>query len=130
MKKERMKMYNDFVQILLDKYMEDPNKSIVFSPYSILSLLAIIADSTAGKTRDEVIRVLGGKKDSGKFIEDLMNTFKELTKEGHFVSSNAVCIEKNMDDKIVKGYKEHLKENFDCELFCSSNMIDERDNGL
>ena len=47
--------YNDFARQLLWKYYEENNdQNIVMSPFSVLTLLVIAADATAGETRNEV----------------------------------------------------------------------------
>ena len=39
---------------------EHPGENIFISPLSVLLLLSIAADSTAGKTQEEIIRFLNG----------------------------------------------------------------------
>ena len=53
--------YNDITRKLLERYYDkNPNHNIVFSPFSIISLLTIVAESTDGDTKEELLKLLNG----------------------------------------------------------------------
>ena len=60
---------------------EKPGENIAFSPFSIISMLSILADATGGDTREEILNALYGwmKKREG-LPEQLRATGKELSR--------------------------------------------------
>ncbi len=56
--------YSGFTSLFLQKFAEKTgNGNMVFSPFSILSLLSILADATGGSTGREVQDLLQGEPD-------------------------------------------------------------------
>ena len=51
--------YNQLAkQFLCSLTAETPGENIVFSPFSIISILSILADAARGKTREEILQAL------------------------------------------------------------------------
>ena len=64
--------YNDLTSLFLQKFDEEAqDKNIVFSPFSIFSLLSILSDATNGATRREVQDLLYGNLPRQGFPEQL-----------------------------------------------------------
>ncbi|MBR5789735.1 MAG: hypothetical protein IKX99_06490 [Lachnospiraceae bacterium] len=60
--KDYEKEYNKITGELLERLnANNEGKNVIMSPMSIIMLLGILAESVGGDTRDEVIKVLGGK---------------------------------------------------------------------
>ena len=60
---------------------EKPGENIAFSPFSIISMLSILADATGGNTREEILNGLcGWMKKREELPEQLRATGKELSR--------------------------------------------------
>ncbi len=116
--------YNEITRTLMERFAEvKKGENIVLSPMSVIMLLGILADAVAGKTRDEIVRIIG----DGFSYEELMTILKQFQKEtsesGLLMSSNAVCVKDTIKESIKDGYEERLKESFDGRLFLSSDIV-------
>lgn len=116
--------YNELARTLLKKYAADKtDENIVVSPFSILMLLAIIANASNGKTRDEVIRLLGcetAMDEVEKLIRDIQN---QITKSGALNSANAAIVRNDMLASIVQSFDTEFKANYDGRIFGSNNIV-------
>ena len=116
--------YNKISRILMERFTREKNgENIAFSPMSIIMLLGMAADAVSGKSREEILSVVG----SGMAYEEFMDTLKSLqadmSRSKSLMSSNAVCVKENISGSIEKAYIERLKEIFDGRLFASENLI-------
>lgn len=100
------------------EYSNDEN--CVCSSYSLVVLLALLANGADGKTLKELTKSLGGHKTSelNSIIRDLSES---LSENGQFISSNVVCTSSDYRDKILKNYEQLIRENFDAEIFAATN---------
>ena len=136
--------YNELTGVFLRKFgerMQDGN--IVFSSLSILSMLSLLSDATAGTTRQEVLDLLYGGLPQQGFAEQLKAVRKELTRKSqddsgmldyedsfygrpvrdsseHFHTANAVCVRESVLESIQPGFRELLWEKYDSELYSSA----------
>ncbi len=117
-------VYNDLTSDLLSR-LNTKDKNLVLSPLSILTLLAIAADAANGKTKEEILNYLSGKEDTEDLIETVASIGDLLGKDKALNSANAVCIRKDLEDKVVPEYPKRLKEIFDGELFSSDDIVTE-----
>lgn len=78
---------------------------MLFSPYSLNLALEILANSVSGKSREEIINIIGTKH-----IPELPLDF-----------ANAVCVRPALKKSIARGYEKMLAE-YHGELFASDNM--------
>lgn len=116
--------YNELTRLFLERFASDyKNENIVFSPMSIILLLGIVADAVQGKSRDEILRVIGGKFS----YEELLGLFKEIqddaAESGSLVSSNAVCIKDRISRSIQEEYPKRLMDTFAGKLFSSDDIV-------
>lgn len=58
----------------------NPGENIVFSPFSVISQLSVLADTARGKTREDILRALCGDISPEGLPEHLKQTKYELTK--------------------------------------------------
>lgn len=116
--------YNAFAQQMLRKfYEENKDQNIVMSPFSVLMLLAIAADATAGDTRNEILKALSDDLGYDDVI-DLLCKIQSVLTEGRALSSaNAVCVQHSIEDTITPDYPSFLEAQFGGELFCSSDIV-------
>ena len=118
--------YNEITKVMLENFTKgNEGKNLVFSPVSIITLLGMAADSVAGKAREEIAEFIGG----GISFDDVMTVLKRMqkifTEGGSVVSSNAVCVKKEIRETITESYESRLKEIFDGELFSSENIVND-----
>jgi serine protease inhibitor len=116
--------YNAISRTMMERFTKEKNsENIVFSPMSIIMLLGMAADAVSGKSREEILNVVGG----GMAYDEFMGTIKSLQADMSYskslMSSNAVCVKENISGSIEKAYIERLKEIFDGRLFASENLI-------
>ncbi len=120
-KDKHIDAYNMISRSLLKNFVSSSKKNVVFSPYSIVVLLGILADATDSDTRMEILDSLG-ENEYTDFIKWLKRIQKEISADKAIVSSNAVCVRKDKADKIVSGYEKHLQDLFGGKLFVTENI--------
>ena len=57
--------------------------NIVFSPFSLMKILTILADSSAGKTREEIVKVLCPGIDYNEFCSQFIELEKKFKERPH-----------------------------------------------
>ena len=116
--------YNAFSRQLLESfYASGKDQNVVFSPFSILMMLAIASDATAGNTRNQIAHVLSDNMG----FDDVISTLKEIqaafTEHAALISANAVCINNNVEKSILPTFSDHIKEQFGGEIFSSADIV-------
>ena len=116
--------YNEFTRELLLEFGKNKG-NVVLSPFSILTLLCMAADSTDSKTREEVIDVVCKNQN----YDEIKNSIKELIKNvsdiGTLSIANTLCVNETIKDTIKPDFKERLEEDYMAELFSSKNIIED-----
>ncbi len=97
---------------------EDRGENVFLSPLSVLMLLSMAADATAGQTQAEIFHALG-QPNAGKALGALQEI---LCAEGVLNSANAVCIRKDKAAGVKKEFRDLLEQVYGGELFASENM--------
>ena len=117
------KNYSDFARKALETFASGNDKNVVFSPFSMFMLLAILADATKGEARKEILNVI-----ARGIYKDLTGTFagiqEFLTDNETFMSSNALCVKKSLEYSIVPEFSEKLAK-YSGELFATENCARE-----
>lgn len=137
--------YNDLTSLFLQKFGEEaPDKNIVFSPFSIFSLLSILSDATNGATRREVQDLLYGNLPRQRFPEQLKVVREKLTRKEdysswldyedpyhgkpildrneHLNTANAIFVIEKYKDSILSGFRKHFNEAYNGGLFSSPDL--------
>lgn len=122
--KEYTGKYNGITGKLFESFLKTKKgENILLSPMSVIMLLGMAAEAVDGKTRDEIVRVLC--EDSS--YEDCLAVLKEIQKlsieSESLMSSNVVCVKKDIYASITEGYEERLKENFDGKLISTDDIV-------
>ena len=116
--------YNKLSLAFLKNYTEkQKGQNMVFSPYSVMALLLMLADATDGASREEIIASVcegAGFEKAKRFIRLLEYMLEE---DGSFCSANAVCVKEKYKDKIKPQYLHALENIFNGELFASGNIV-------
>ena len=120
------KKYNELTSHLLETfYDEKQDENLILSPFSILMLLAIAADASMGKTRDEIINVLTDNLTFEQAMELIRWLQSSFTATEALSSCNAICIHKSIEDYIMPDYPQHLQAALKGELFCSEDIVND-----
>lgn len=144
--REFVDRYNELTGLFMRKFRsETRDDNLVFSPFSIISLLSIMADATCGTTKQEVAKLLYGGLQQQEFPEQLKAVREELTKKAdylggwmdyedpffgkpirdmseHFHTANAVCVRNDLWESIHPGFQKQLKETYNGVLFSSVDI--------
>ncbi len=100
---------------------EAEGKNVVISPLSILLLLSMAADSTAGRTREEILSFLG-HPEANLLIAKLQEMFKYVQS---LSVANAVFVRNEIAPTIRNNYKEKQLPVYNARLFSSDDPIRE-----
>ncbi len=120
--KDYSKIYNAFARKLLKYYADsDKNENIIISPYSVLCLLAIAADATAGETSEEIIHAISSEFTKESIVPGEVRNMLEDNKA--FSSANAVCVRNDIEKSIKEAYVAGIREKLGGELFSSRDFI-------
>ena len=143
--KQFVDRYNDLASLFLQKFGEEAqDKNIVFSPFSIISLLSILSDATDGATSREVQDLLYGNLPHQGFPEQLKAVREKLTRKEdysrwldyedpyhgkpildrneHLNTANAIFIIEKYKDSILSGFRKHFNETYNGGLFSSPDL--------
>lgn len=118
--KEYAEQYNALTGLLL-KYCcaETGERNMMISPLSILLLLSVVSDTVAGKTRDEVMDLLGNPN-AGNILREFQ---KAVSGYHEFAVSNAVIVREDIGPKINKSYIDLMRSRYDVWVLFHSDII-------
>ena len=114
--------YFELLRTLLIK-LNNGKDNTVFSPFSVMMLLAIAADATTGKTREEITNAICGDMNFEELKETIASLQKKITKDESLRSASAVIVREDIGQSIVKGYEERLEKDFNGKLFAAKDMV-------
>ena len=140
-KKNQIIRYSSKYNLLTNKitkyFLSSADNNLVYSPFSVLMLLSIMADSVNGNTRQEILDAIGtdmSYEDYREMISEIQHLFTEEITDDHdhwewshggsVVSSNAVCVKESIGSSITEGYEDRLAK-YQGKLFSSKNMIED-----
>lgn len=122
--KPYVNQYDQFTDNLLAHYLAgNPEGNVVFSPFSILMLMAIAADATAGGTQSEITRAFPFALSHDDTIRLMGKIQSTLTESPALSSANAVCVQDRLKASINRTYARHLRTTFSGELFSSPHIV-------
>ena len=112
-------------EALLRNYASDGDrkKNLVFSPYSILTLLNMAADAAGGTTREEILNAVAGGLDLDRVRRMQAALTEAIAGSGDLLLSNAVCVLEDLKDTIRSDYPGTLRKYFSGELFSSADIV-------
>ena len=116
--------YNEIARNMLSRMLEEQDDAnVVFSPYSVYSLISMLADSTAAETKAELTDYLGTTEPSPRDTLSVMN--RHLKDADQFTSANAAVVKNTIKESIKDKYKKTLKTKYAAKLFDSEDMIND-----
>ena len=121
---ELVKKVNQFAGALFGNLLENNSgENLVFSPYSVFTLLMLAADASAGKTQTEITHAVLNRLRFDPSLAALRDIQDQLMKETAFSSANAVIVRADKKDTVNPDYPDHLREIFNGELFAGENSV-------
>ena len=116
--------YNEITRSLMESFAKTKKgDNIVISPMSIIMLLGIAADAVQGKTRDEILDVIGSNVSYEELIAVLKAIQTDYSESRSLMSSNAVCVKDTISGSILPVYSERLRAVFGGKLFTSADIV-------
>ena len=125
---QKAKSFNDYYNDVSSKFLEeycDKNKdeNIVFSPYSIISLLSMITESTAGDTKEEMMELLNGFAGYPETLRNIVSLNERFAAEDVISNANALCVRKDMKRHIKENFQKDMRDKFSAEVFSADNLV-------
>lgn len=125
MKMRNIERYNKITKDLLLHYGKE-NGNIVLSPFSILTLLCMAADSTDTMTKAEIVKVICDNIDYNDFRHFMIELAGQLSKNGSTPkSANALYVNETIGESIRSDYLKMLSSDYDAKMFASGNIVED-----
>ncbi len=119
-----VKRYNAFASDLMQRYIiSKKGENVIFSPLSILTILSIASDATAGETNDEIKKFLDGGEAAPDFAAWLLDIQKCISSSNAVSIANAVCVQKKISESIRSEFIEKIRKDYAGELFASEDIV-------
>ena len=116
--------YNDFTRDLLISFSKDKG-NIVLSPYSILVLLCMAAESTDTETKEQILNIISKDRPYSETKDAISELTRELSKDPIMRVANALCVNAKIADTIKEDFKDNLTKDFDAKIFDSKNIVND-----
>lgn len=121
------------LQAMLSDSLSD---NIVFSPYSILTALCVLADGAGGKTRQEIVNTLSseipediksGEGDTFRLFRDRILDHddrgdQEYKWDGVFETANALCIKERYAPRLTQSFLDIFRSQYAGEVFSGQHL--------
>lgn len=113
--------YNELACRFMQQELQDSSRNIVFSPLSIYTLLAIVADAADGDARDEIMEAFfpGTAKTCFDEKRDQLSHAKNMS------MANAVYVKEKIKGTINPEYPKFLKDQYNGQLFATEDIIND-----
>lgn len=116
--------YNEFTRNLLLSFSKDKG-NIVLSPYSILVLLCMAAESTDTETKEQILNIISKDRPYDETKNVISELAKELLKDPTMRVANVLCVNALIADTIKEDFKDNLTKDFDAKIFDSKNIVND-----
>ena len=112
-----IKRYNAFTSDLMQRYIKSrKGENVILSPLSILVLLSIASDATAGETSDEIKNFLEEGEAATDFVAWILGVQKSISSIHAISIANAVCVQKRISESIRPEFIEKVRNDYAGEL--------------
>jgi serine protease inhibitor len=114
--------YNQLTrQTLSEFYRKDRNANCVISPYSVLTLLAMMVLSSEGSTREEVLQAL--KMPTSKALIQSVSEFTSILDQTQcLTSANAAAVNAEMESCIHQDFSQQFAQHLSGKLFAAADL--------
>ena len=120
-----LNLHSEICRIIIREQSVKSNENSIFSPFSFLILLSILADSTGGKSKWEVINALGKNMEYADLITSL-NRLLCIFSQSVFIQ-NTVEVKNKILNSIELPYKDIMTGRWKASLTASNNIKDDGD---
>lgn len=118
------KRYNELTrELFADLMAENKGGNVCFSPLSVLLLLGMSAQATAGSTRDEILKAVDPKAGFEELLSELKTMQESMTYQDVLTMANAVIARSDFSEGVKEEYKKALGEVFKGQYFSTENII-------
>ena len=113
--------YNELTCRFMQQELQDSSRNIVFSPLSIYTLLAIVADAAEGDARDEILEAVFPGTGKASFDDKR----ERLSHAKNMSMANAVYVKEKTKGTINPEFPKLLKEQYNGQLFATEDIIND-----
>ena len=99
---------------------ENGQRNVIVSPFSLYVLLVLAMNATAGESQKEIKEVVAKAYTVEELTEEIRKFQKDVCTEmkgGKLASSNGICVETSVFDKILPKFREAMNKALDAEFF-------------
>ena len=108
-----IKRYNAFTSDLMQRYIKSrKGENVILSPLSILALLSIASDATAGETSADIKNFLDDGEAAADFAAWLIGIQKSISSSHAISIANAVCVQKRISESIRPEFIEKVRNDY------------------
>lgn len=119
-----IKRYNVFTSDLMQRYIKSrKGENLILSPLSILVLLSIASDATAGETSAEIRKFLNDGEAAPDFAAWLIGIQKSILSSHAMSIANVVCVQKRISESIRPEFIEKVRNDYAGELLASEDIV-------
>lgn len=119
-----VKRYNAFTSDLMQRYIRSrEGENVILSPLSILAILSIASDATAGETNAEIRNFLNDGEAAPDFTAWLLDIQKSVSSGDAISIANAVCVQKRISGSIRPEFIEKLRKDHAGEFIASEDIV-------
>lgn len=116
--------YNELTREMLLEFGKNKG-NVIFSPFSILTLLCMAADLTDTETRKQILNIISKHCPYGEVKDAISELTKELSKDPTMSVANALCVNAKIAETIKEDFRSSLMRDFDAKIFDSKNIVND-----
>ena len=118
--------YNALTKQLLKIIVKnEEGENVIFSPLSVYFLLSMLLDSTAGQSREEIIKAICQNLSHAKTEETIKTILSEINSSGKVKSAMAVLTNQEMVGDIYNDFRSIISNKYEGMIFDSVNAADD-----
>ncbi|SDB54258.1 serpin family protein [Butyrivibrio sp. INlla16] len=125
---DKKKKFNDYYDEITSKFAEQlvaETNNVVFSPYSIASVLLLLSEAVDGDAKEELSKLLNGSKNLNYTQDEIVAFAKAVAKNVEFHSTSAVAVNEDYAETIKDEYKKRINKILGAKVFSSDNMVED-----
>lgn len=116
--------YNELTASFLQQLAtEQKGQNVIFSPASIITLLVMTAQATAGSTRDEIVNALGAGMTYEEITASISSLLQTLNGRDGYHSSSAIVTNKMIGSKIKARGAKVMHDTYGADLIKSDDIV-------
>ena len=112
-------------ELLKASLAENRQSNVVVSPFSLYVMLVLAMNATAGKSQKEIKEVLAdgyAVKNLTEQVQKMQRDFCQQMKGGRLASSNGICLDESVYDKILPEFGNSIQKELGAEIFSGGDQ--------